>query len=62
LAKTIIFNEQGTFNISSAAGVPIRDIVSIPEQATGMSVKLNFLPARHADPLMVVLENSKAQQ
>jgi hypothetical protein len=40
----------------------IRDIVSMPEQATGISAKLNFLPARHADPLMVVLENSKAQQ
>ena len=60
-AKAIISDAQGAFNISSAAGISIRDIVTMLEQATGISAKLNFLPARHADPLRVVLDNSKAR-
>lgn len=50
-AKAITSGAQGAFNISSAAGISILDIVTMLEQATRISARLNFLPERYVDPL-----------
>lgn len=51
---------QGVLNVSSGRGVSVARIVELLEQATGLTGRREFLPARLSDPQAVVLSNRSA--
>lgn len=52
---------EGIFNISSAHGISVSEIIRKMEKITGHTANLEYLPARAADPISVVLSNAAAR-
>jgi UDP-glucose 4-epimerase len=52
----------GVYNVGSGQGVPLRDILSLIEEISGIPANVNFLPPRGFDVKKVVLDISKVRK
>lgn len=55
-------NLSGLYNVGSGQGVSLRDILSLIEEVSGISAKVEYLPPRGFDVKKVVLDISKARE